>query len=307
MLEHLRLAAWPSPVGVVLDEIETAVLAQLMPPLNLDKVATPWRAQVRSGRRRLAAQAEAWMPATSREPVSISEEAPTSRRLPAGAVGRVVGIDAAGNKGWVGVVLETGGFRGARLGSLREIIDWAEPVDAIGVDIPIGHVGGSRRADVEARRFVGARGSSVFPAPPAEVLGAATYGQANEMLTAMGVQMVSRQAWALGPKIIEAALIADSDPRVFEVHPEVSFRELAGDSLAWSKKSWNGLLLRRRLLAEAGIVLPDVIADVGGAVSDDIVDAAVAAWSARRIATESARSFPDPPEELGGRRVAIWC
>lgn len=44
MLEHLRLAVWPSPAGVVLDEIETAVLAHLMPPLNLDKVATPWRA-----------------------------------------------------------------------------------------------------------------------------------------------------------------------------------------------------------------------------------------------------------------------
>jgi hypothetical protein len=67
MLEHLRLAAWPSPVGVVLDEIETAVLAQLLPPLNLDKVATPWRAQVRSGCRRLADQARAWMPATSGE------------------------------------------------------------------------------------------------------------------------------------------------------------------------------------------------------------------------------------------------
>lgn len=308
MLEHLRLAAWPSPVGVVLDEIETVVLAQLMPPLNLDKVATPWRAQVRSGRRRLAAQGRAWMPPTSREPISISEEATTSRRLSAGAVGRVVGIDVAGKNGWVGVVLEAAGFQGARLGNLREIIDWAEPVDAIGVDIPIGHVGGgSRRADVEARRFVGARGSSVFAAPPAEVLDAATYGEANEMLTAMGVPMLSRQAWALVPKIIEAASIADTDPRVFEVHPEVSFCELAGECVAWPKKSWNGLLLRRRLLAEAGVVLPDVIADVGGAVSDDIVDAAVAAWSARRIATETARSFPDPPEEFGGRRVAIWC
>jgi hypothetical protein len=60
-LEHLRLAGWPSPVGVVLDEIETAVLADLMPPLNLDKVATPGHALVRSGRRHLADQARAWM------------------------------------------------------------------------------------------------------------------------------------------------------------------------------------------------------------------------------------------------------
>ena len=60
----LGLAVWPSPEGVVLDEIETAVLAVLVPPLNLDKVATPWRAAVRSGRKRLADQARAWMPST---------------------------------------------------------------------------------------------------------------------------------------------------------------------------------------------------------------------------------------------------
>ncbi|MEO6629354.1 MAG: GIY-YIG nuclease family protein [Aquihabitans sp.] len=63
MLEHLRLAVWPSPVEVVLDEIETAVLAQLVPPLNLVKVATPWRPLVRSGRQRLAGQARAFTPA----------------------------------------------------------------------------------------------------------------------------------------------------------------------------------------------------------------------------------------------------
>lgn len=65
MVEHLRLAVWPSPVGVVLDEVETAVLGLLIPPLNLDKVATPWRATVRSGRRHMADQARAWKPAAA--------------------------------------------------------------------------------------------------------------------------------------------------------------------------------------------------------------------------------------------------
>jgi hypothetical protein len=65
MLEYLRLAVWPSPDGIVLDEVETAVLAMLIPPLNLNKVATPWRAAVGSGRRRLAAQARAWIPSPS--------------------------------------------------------------------------------------------------------------------------------------------------------------------------------------------------------------------------------------------------
>jgi predicted RNase H-like nuclease len=235
-------------------------------------------------------------------------QAASARRRPAPAAVRALGVDAAGKHGWVGVVLDGDGYQGARLGSLREIIDWAEPVDAIGVDIPIGHVaGGSRRADVEARRFIGPRASSVFAAPPVEVLGATSYAEANEVLASKGAPMLSRQAWALVPKIVEAATIAESDERVVEVHPEVSFCELAGECLAWSKKSWNGLLLRRRLLAEAGVVLPEVIPEVAGAVADDVVDAAVVAWSARRIATGTARSIPNPPEESRGRQVAIWC
>lgn len=168
-------------------------------------------------------------------------------------------------------------------------------------------VGGLRRADVEARHFVGPRGSSVFPAPPAEALAADSYAAANELLVGMGAPRMSKQAWNLVPKMVEAAGVAAADRRVREVHPEVSFCELAGQCLAWSKKSWNGLLLRRRLLAGAGIQLPDLIADAQGAVADDVVDAAVAAWSARRIAVGAARTFPDPPQEVGGGMVAIWC
>ena len=307
MLEHLRLAVWPSPADVVLDQFETLILTRLTPPLNLDKVVTPWRALVLSGRRRLADQARARTPASPAGPIMASGEATRRRPSSTGRTGRVVGIDAAGKYGWLGVVLDGECFQAARLGTLRDVIEWAEPVDAIGVDIPIGHVaGGSRRADVEARGFVGARASSVFAAPPADVLGVGSYSEANKMLTAQGVPMLSRQAWALIPKIAEATTIAKADPRVFEAHPEVSFCELAGENLAWSKRSWNGLLFRRQLLAGAGIVLPDVIPEIASAVADDVVDAAIVAWSARRIAIGAAHSIPDPPEESGGRLVAIW-
>lgn len=300
MFEHLRLGVWPSPDGVVLDEIETAVLARLLPPLNLDKVATRWRLQVRSGRRRLADQARAWR-AEAVEALGPSAGGGSAR------AGRVIGIDAAGKHGWVGILVDDDGFAGARLGGLNEIIDWAEPVRVIGIDIPIGHIpGGVRRADIEARRFVGPRGSSVFAAPPVEVLSANSYAEANVALTRAGASMLSRQAWALVPKIVEAAEVAVADDRVFEVHPEVSFCELAGEHLRWSKKSWNGLLLRQRLLSGAGIVLPEIIGEVNGAVADDVVDAAVVAWSARRIASGAGRTLPDPPEEADARRVAIW-
>lgn len=220
----------------------------------------------------------------------------------------MLGVDAAGKHGWVGILLDRQGYVAAHLGTLPEVIRWGEPVTTIAVDIPIGNVpGGGRRADVDARRFVGPRSASVFTTPPLEIVEAVVYAQANETLAAMGAAKVSRQAWSLVPKMAEAAMVAATDPRVFEVHPEVSFRELAGEHLAWSKKSWNGLLLRRRLLGSAGIVLPDVIPDLEDVVSDDVVDAAAAAWSALRIAAGTKRSFPDPPEEVDGRQVAIWC
>jgi hypothetical protein len=60
MLEHLRLAVWPSPEGVILDGIETAVLGEMVPLLNIDKVKSPWRTSVRAGRKRLADQARAF-------------------------------------------------------------------------------------------------------------------------------------------------------------------------------------------------------------------------------------------------------
>jgi predicted RNase H-like nuclease len=223
-------------------------------------------------------------------------------------VGRVLGVDAAGKLGWVGVLADGDGFGGAQVGSLVDLVTWAEPVDVVGIDIPIGHVASGRRlADEEARRFVGGRGSSVFAAPPLEVLDALSYEEANELLKRLERPMVSRQAWALIPKILEAAAFANADSRAYEVHPEVSFRELAGEPLKWSKKSWNGLALRRRLLADAGIVLPDVIDEIRGTASDDVIDAAVVAWTARRIAAGTARTLPDRPEEHAGRRVAIWC
>jgi predicted RNase H-like nuclease len=223
---------------------------------------------------------------------------------------RVLGLDGAGRHGWVGVLVDGDGYRDAAAGTLAEVVAWAEPLAAIGIDIPIGTVPGGRArlADVEARRFIGPRGSSVFAAPPLDALRAPSYAEANELLGGLGVARISRQAWALVPRIVEAAEAAAADPRLHEVHPEVSFCELAGVPLAWSKKSWNGLLFRRRVLADAGIVVPDAIPGVGGVVADDVVDAAVVAWSARRIARGEARTLPAAPEPGdGGRSVAIWC
>jgi hypothetical protein len=61
MLEHLRLAVWSCAAPLSLDALETAVLLELKPPLNLNKVDQPWRRQVRDvARKQMARQAQEW-------------------------------------------------------------------------------------------------------------------------------------------------------------------------------------------------------------------------------------------------------
>ena len=89
----------------------------------------------------------------------------------------------------------------------------------------------------------------------------------------------------------------------------MSFAVLLGSPARASKKTWAGMVERRRALETAGISL-DRVDDAAAvrALVDNMLDAGVAAWSAARIARGAARSFPDPPQ-LGadGKRVAIWA
>jgi len=62
---------------------------------------------------------------------------------------------------------------------------------------------------------------------------------------ALGEPGISKKSFALAAKILEVEEAASSDERIVEVHPEVSFRVMAGHPIKYSKKSRNGLLLRR--------------------------------------------------------------
>jgi len=76
--------------------------------------------------------------------------------------------------------------------------------------------------------------------------------------------------------------------------------------LPWPKTTWNGLMLRRRLLAEADVAVPDTLAIAGATAGpDDVLDAAVVAWTASRIAAGSAEWLPRSPQLEEGR-PRIW-
>ena len=115
-----------------------------------------------------------------------------------------------------------------------------------------------------------------------------SYGEARTIAPS-----TSAQGWALRTAILDVARI--EDPRLREVHPEVSFAALAGATLAFGKRTWNGQRERVRLLAGAGIDLPDRL-DAGLVAADDVLDAAVAAWTATRIAVGEHVTLPGDPQ-----------
>ena len=119
----------------------------------------------------------------------------------------------------------------------------------------------------------------------------------------------SVQAWALKAKLGQACELRTRMPgRLFEVHPELSFAALnAGTPVTAGKKTWNGQMTRRALLAAAGIRLPADLAAAGTVPADDILDAAAAAWTAARIDCGQAISLPHPAgRNEAGQPIAIW-
>jgi predicted RNase H-like nuclease len=226
----------------------------------------------------------------------------------------VLGVDAC-RAGWAGVVLGaqgtvTGVFA-TDIGGLVERASVVAELEAIGIDMPIGLPDvGRRAADVLARAFVGPRWQSVFLTPVRATLDEPTHSAASRRSRELTGEGISQQVFALRPRMAELDLwVASSGLPVIEVHPEVSFAVLAGRTLPDRKKSWAGAARRRALLGDAGVVVPDDLGRMGvQAAVDDVLDAAVVAWTARRYANGQARCFPDPPETFSdGHRAAIWA
>jgi predicted RNase H-like nuclease len=227
---------------------------------------------------------------------------------------RVLGVDGC-RTGWIGIALCEAPAAPRAYGavSISELVAAASqdgPLAAIGIDMPIGLAeAGHRQADLLARKAAGPRWPSVFLTPVRAALEEEQYPAAAAVARRLTGGGISRQAFALREKILQVDQWVGRAPcRVLEVHPEVSFAELAGAHLPTRKPTWAGMVQRRRLLAGAGIVVPDDLGPAGElAAVDDVLDAAVVAWTASRAASGLARSLPDPPELLGdGQPCAIW-
>lgn len=223
---------------------------------------------------------------------------------------RVLGVDAC-KPGWIGVALSeeaVSAYAAAEIGGLVEDAAADGPLAVIAVDIPIGLPDtGRRQADVLTRKAVGPLWPSVFMTPVRPALEAPDYATAADLSRRLAGEGISRQAFALRAKILQVdQWVRQAPHRVVEVHPEASFAGLAGAALQSRKSSWAGAVLRRRLLAGAGISLPDDLGLAGEkAAMDDVLDAAAAAWTAVRVLRGQAQSTP-PELFSDSLPCAIW-
>ncbi|GAA0953345.1 DUF429 domain-containing protein [Actinocorallia libanotica] len=226
---------------------------------------------------------------------------------------RVLGVDAC-RRGWVGIAVEwDGGLTAYHAPEIGRLVDQAErdgKVDAVAVDMPIGLAdAGRRQADVLARKEAGPQWYSVTIVPVREALESADIDDARATNLRLAGDGLTPHAFSLRAKILQVEhWVRETHLPVVEVRPEVSFAALAGEHLPSRRSSWAGAHHRRELLARAGIMLPNELGDPGlRAGVDDLLGAAAAAWTARRVSRGEARALPDPPETFSdGLSCAIW-
>lgn len=226
---------------------------------------------------------------------------------------KLAGVDGC-STGWVVASFHDGG--NSSIVTIHLAKTFQEVVDAgyqvIAVDIPIGlPEKGSRDSDPQARKLLGPRRSSVFPAPIRPVLNAKDYNQACEIGRQADGRSLSQQAWAITKKIaeVDAVMTPEAQETIIEIHPELCFWALNGERpLEYPKKDSEGMETRRLLLKEH-LVDPVVFYNLRlpGAGRDDIHDALAALWTAKRFAAKGARRVPDHEQhDSKGLRMEMW-
>lgn len=192
----------------------------------------------------------------------------------------------------------------ARLG------DRPKDIAVLAIDVPIGLLDGPRRCDRSARKLLGfPRCTSVFSPPCRGALSQSDYAHASQTNLTRTLRRLTIQAWAITPKIkhLDDVIRPEHQAWVYEVHPEVSFWCLNNCTpMAHSKSRVVGRVERLSLLKRQ---FPEIERHVSerpnGVRIDDLLDAAVAAWSGMRIWQGMAESVCIAERDAKGLAVSI--
>ena len=228
----------------------------------------------------------------------------------------LVGVDGC-HAGWIIAEATQGSGHVVcrRINMLDDLFSRKSKPKIVAVDVPIGlPESGARECDLEARRLLGPRRNSVFPAPIRPMLLSSSQEEASKVRRQVEGKGVSIQAFAIIPKIreVDQMLCKNTSRRaiVREVHPEVSFFYMNGGvPMRFPKKNALGREERISLLRTwCGNSIDESLVTHRQlrCKNDDIVDAFAALWTAKRIYHGESVSLPSRPSlDRYGLRMEI--
>ena len=236
-------------------------------------------------------------------------ETGTHPRLLTTPLTRIAGVDGC-RPGWVAAVRDGETITTRLCTTDEELGALFRECAVVAIDIPIGLAErGPRSCDHHARRLLGRRAGSVFPAPLRPFLSLKEYDVANRISQQLQRRGISRQGWAIVRKVEQVDRLLQRHHelrgRVYEVHPEVSFAQWnGGHPIEESKHTAAGLEARRALVAARfGEAALDALPR--GVHLDDLLDAFAALWTAERIHSGRSRELGDSRVDVTGLPMRI--
>jgi predicted RNase H-like nuclease len=221
-----------------------------------------------------------------------------------------IGLDGCA-KGWIAVRFADNGTKEIDfLTDLKECFD--SSFTRAMIDIPIGLPDSEyRHCDLEGRQLLGENRSRLFCGARRPLLAYETREDAHAWAKAADGIGVSCQLFCLLPKIrqVDDLMTSRRQARVRESHPELIFQRLNNGALLPSKKSQDGIRLRRRILVDNGFASIDAWLDnrIGtGAKADDILDACACALAAKEASEERHLPRRRQAPDAKGLKMEIW-
>lgn len=189
---------------------------------------------------------------------------------------------------------------------LAEVLNRRPAPERVALDMPIGLLSKgravSRQCDSQARKLLGPRRSSVFVPPTRAMLNASDYQEVR-------VLGLSAQAFRIMPKIaaIDAWIDRERQSQIIEAHPELAFAQLRGAPMAHPKRLRQGREERLEALSQIYPEFRSWVQNRRFFPAEDLLDAAVLAWTAWRALRGKALRLPsEPPRDERGLEMAIW-
>ena len=193
----------------------------------------------------------------------------------------------------------------------------------VAVDMPLGLPTATeewRPCETGARELLGeAREKAVFRSPPLCTLGALDHDDADRLAVEAGGTILHGDTYRLLPKCRDArealqpgAFRLSAWPQVAEVHAEVCFWGLNGrQPTRFGKRQQAGEDERLQLLRPEFSNLATAVTEAANRAGYeldqyDLLDAAAAAWTARRVASRTAEDLGGGEFDEDGFPMSIW-